>query len=93
MMFLFSLVFFTISSITCFISYVPGIFTILLLLLVFKENLFILFIYFWLRWVFVAAWAFSSCGEQGLLFVAVHGLLIAVASLVAEHGLQTCRLQ
>ena len=33
------------------------------------------------------AWAFSSCGEQGLLFVAVLGLLIAVASLVAEHGL------
>ena len=31
--------------------------------------------------------AFSGCGEQGLLFVAVHGLLIAVASLVAEHGL------
>ena len=31
--------------------------------------------------------AFSSCGEQELLFVAVHGLLIAVASLVAEHGL------
>ena len=30
---------------------------------------------------------FSSCGERGLLFVAVHGLLIAVASLVAEHGL------
>ena len=32
--------------------------------------------------------AFSSCGEQGLLFVAVHGLLVAVVSLVAEHGLQ-----
>ena len=32
-------------------------------------------------------WAFSSCGEQGLLFVAVQGLLIVVASLVAEHGL------
>ena len=31
--------------------------------------------------------AFSSCGECGLLFVAVHGLLIAVASLVAKHGL------
>ena len=37
--------------------------------------------------------AFSSHGEQGLLFVAVrglfivvHGLLIAVASLVVEHG-------
>ena len=33
------------------------------------------------------AWAFSSCGERGLLFVVVHRLLIAVASLVAEHGL------
>ena len=31
--------------------------------------------------------AFSSCREWGLLFVAVRGLLIAVASLVAEHGL------
>ena len=31
--------------------------------------------------------AFSSCGEQGLLFVVVRGLLIAVASLVAEHTL------
>ena len=30
---------------------------------------------------------FSSCSERGLLFVAVRGLLIAVASLVAEHGL------
>ena len=44
-----------------------------------------LFIYFWLCWVFVAA--FSSCSEQGLPFIAVHGLLTAVASLVAEHGL------
>ena len=31
--------------------------------------------------------AFSSCAEQGLLFVAVRRLLIAVASLVAEHRL------
>ena len=31
--------------------------------------------------------AFSSCRERGLLFVAVHRLLTAVASLVAEHGL------
>ena len=31
--------------------------------------------------------AFSTCGEQGLLFLAVQGLLIAVASLVVEHGL------
>ena len=33
------------------------------------------------------AWAFCSCGERGLVFDAVHGLLIAVASLVAEHRL------
>ena len=31
--------------------------------------------------------AFSSCDEQGLLFVMVRGLLIAVASLIAEHRL------
>ena len=28
----------------------------------------------------------SSCGERGLLSVVLHGLLIAVASLVVEHG-------
>ena len=39
------------------------------------------------------AWAFSSCSEQGLLFIVVCGLLIAVASLVAEHGLQVRGLQ
>ena len=33
------------------------------------------------------AQAFSACGERGLLFVVVRGLLIAMASLVAEHGL------
>ena len=38
-------------------------------------------------------WAFSSCGEWGLLFVAVHGLLVAVASLAVVHGLQALRLQ
>ena len=31
--------------------------------------------------------AFSSWGERGLVFIAVRGLLIAVAPLVAEHGL------
>ena len=31
--------------------------------------------------------AFSCCGVRGLLFAAVCGLLMAVASLVAEHGL------
>ena len=39
----------------------------------------ILFTYFWLRWVFLAA--------LGLLFAVAHQLLTAVASLVMEHGL------
>ena len=30
--------------------------------------------------------SFSSCSEQGILFVAVHGLIV-VASLVVEKGL------
>ena len=31
------------------------------------------------------AWAFSSCSEWGLLFVALLGLLTVVGSLVAEY--------
>ena len=33
------------------------------------------------------AQAFSGCAEWELLFTAVQGVLIAVASLGAEHGL------
>ena len=36
--------------------------------------------------------AFSSCSERGRLLIAVHGPLTVVASLVAEHRLQTRRL-
>ena len=48
---------------------------------------------------------FSSCGEQGLLFIAVHGLLIVVASrcrawalgtqasVVVARGLSSCGLR
>ena len=50
--------------------------------------------FFFFNYLFLAAlglcccvWAFSSCGERGLLVIVVHVLLIAVASLVAEHGL------
>ena len=53
-----------------------------------------LFIYLFLKfYLFLAALGlrccaqpFSSCGERGLLFIAVCGLLAAVASLVVEHG-------
>ena len=36
--------------------------------------------------------ASSCCGKQGPLFIAVHGPLTIVASLVVEHRLQACRL-
>ena len=50
---------------------------------------FIYFIYLFLAALGLGccAWTFSSCGERGLLFVAVRGLRIVVASLVAEHRL------
>ena len=63
-----------------------------------QESISFLFIY--LIYLFLAALGlrccaqtFSSCGERRLLFVAVLRLLIAVASLVAEHGLYARGLQ
>ena len=56
---------------------------------------FIYFIYLFLAVLGLCCFmrAFSSCSERGLLFLVVRGLLIAVASLVAEHGLQARGLQ
>ena len=58
------------------------------------KSLYSFFLMFYLFNLFLAVLGlccfvqpFSSCGERGLLFVAVYGLLMAVASLVAEHGL------
>ena len=58
----------------------------------FFKNLFI-YLLFIFGCICCCTWAFSSCSEWGLLFVVVHGLLIAVASLVAEHGPQARGLQ
>ena len=44
------------------------------------------FIFLWLDWVFVAAPAFSGCIERGVTLVSVSRLLVAVVSLVVEHG-------
>ena len=55
-----------------------------------KSQMFIfLFIknFFFIFWLHCCTGAFSNCGEWGLLFVAACGVLIAVASLVAEHRL------
>ena len=59
-----------------------------------QEGFLFLFLIYLFIYLFLAAFglhccvqAFSSCVKQGLLFVAVSSLLIAVASLIAEHGL------
>ena len=66
--------------------------------------MFYLFIYFYKFIYFIyllflaalglrcCALAFSSCGKWGPLFIAVRGPLTIMASLVAEHRLQTHRL-
>ena len=53
----------------------------------FLINLFIYLFIFGCIGLCCCTWAFSSCGERGLLFVEVRLLLIAVASLAVEHGL------
>ena len=51
-------------------------------------NLFIYFFFFLAALgLHCCTQAFSSCGKRGILFIAVRGLLIVVASLVAEHRL------
>ena len=67
----------------------------------FNINLFI-YLFLTVLGLHCCARAFSSCGEQGLLFIAVRGLLTAVASrcraralgarasVVVAHGLSSC---
>ena len=69
--------------------------TILRLHILYSSNFFFffkklyLFIYLFLvvLGLLCCARALSSCSEWGLLYIAARRLLIAVASLVAEHGL------
>lgn len=52
------------------------------------------FIYFWPSWVFVAARGLALVAESGdRSLVAVHGLLLVVASLVLEHRLWALQFQ
>ena len=55
--------------------------------LLFYFKIFYKFIYLFLAALGLCCYAraFSSCSERGVLFVAVCGLLIAVASLVVEY--------
>ena len=60
--------------------------SILFYIILFLMNLFI-YLFLAALCLRCCARAFSSCSKQGLLFVAVHKLCIAVASLVVEQGL------
>ena len=58
-----------------------------LFLFSFLIYLFNLFLFLAMLGLRCCVWTFSSFGERGLLFFAVHRLLIAVVSLAEEHGL------
>ena len=56
----------------------------------FKKFIYFIYLFLAALGLRCCAHAFSSCSKRGLLFAAVRGLrglLIAVASLVVEHGL------
>lgn len=50
----------------------------------------ILFLYFWLHVVFIAAYGLCLAASSGdCCLAAMHGLLTAMASLAEEHGLRS----
>ena len=57
------------------------------MLFFFKKFIYFIYLFLAALGLRCCAQVFSSCGEWELLFVAVRGLLLAVASLVVEHGL------
>ena len=77
------------QNITLFYFFFISLFFFIFIYLFIYLFIFKIFIYLFLAALGLCCcvWAFSGCGERALLFVAVRGLLIAVASLVAEHGL------
>ena len=58
----------------------------------FKLLFLIIYLFIAVLGLLFCARAFSSCGKGGSLFITVCGPLTIVASLVAEHRLQTHRL-
>ena len=65
---------------------------ILLSIYLFLKNYLFIYLFLAVLGLRFCARAFSSCGEQGPLFIAVRGPLTVTASLVVEHRLQMRRL-
>ena len=60
----------------------------MLFLMIINLNYFFIFIYFWLRWVFVTAHGLSLVMARGRSSsLQWERFLIAMASLAVEHGL------
>ena len=66
-------------------KYVLWVYLLLSFFFSFLTDLFIYLFIFTVLHLCCCIQAFSSCSKQGLLFVAVGELLVAVASLVAKH--------
>ena len=56
----------------------------------FFKFIYLFIYYFWLCWVFVATCRLSLCGEHGLLFVVVHGLLLLRSMGSRLMGFNSC---
>ena len=76
-----------ISLITWILFLITNIARFFYILIFLNKFIYLLYLFLAALGLRCCSRAFSSYGERGLLFFAVHGLLIAVASLVAEHGL------
>ena len=55
----------------------------------FNFYLFILYLYFWPRWVFVAARGLSLAAASGVYFLAVELGLLTAAAFLLEPGLES----
>ena len=61
--------------------------TFIFLFIYFHKFIYFIYLFLAALGLHCCAWAFSSCDERGFLFIVVRGILVVVASLVAEHGL------
>ena len=83
-------VFYVYESVSFFITFYFLIFNNFFIF--YFNNFFFLSFFLAVLGLCFCARAFSSCGKQGPLFIAVCGPLTVATSLVAEHRLQTRRL-